>query len=343
MEIEAPGDGVLAAISAQPGNDIPVGRTIAWIVQPGEAPPIEVAQATTGRRLTSDTAATTSLLAKAIPKLAVELRVSPKARRLAKEQGVDLAKLKGSGPEGEIVAADVMAAAGATSAPAPVATYGPVSSMAKLMAKRVTESWTTVPHFHVIRHVDASAIQTSREHHAGVVEQSHKTKLTITDLLIAIIARTLTRHPDMNASWIDGCVRHNPEINVSVAIAVEDGVVAPVIHNADRLGLGEISALRRDLSERARAAKLRPADITGGSFTISNLGMFDVDEFTAIIAPPQAAILAIGRIGDRVVPINGKPAVRPVMTMTLSSDHRIVDGARAALFMRDLVTSILAS
>ena len=134
--------------------------------------------------------------------------------------------------------------------------------------------------------------------------------------------------------------RYNPEINISVAMAVEGGVVAPVIHKADRLDLGEIAALRHDLSERARAAKLRPADITGGTFTISNLGMFDVDEFTAIITPSQAAILAVGRIADRVVPIDGQPAVRPMMTMTLSSDHRVLDGARAALFMRDLVNDI---
>jgi pyruvate dehydrogenase E2 component (dihydrolipoamide acetyltransferase) len=269
---------------------------------------------------------------------APELRASPKARRLAKEQGVDLAKIKGSGPGGEIVAADLMGAAGPSSAPAPTTTHEPVSSVAKLMAKRVTESWNTVPHFYVVREVDASALNAARERHAGAVEQSHGTKLTITDLLVGIVARTLARNPEINASWIDGGVRRNTEINVSVAIAVEGGVVAPVIHHADRLGLGEIAALRRDLSERARGAKLRPADIAGGTFTISNLGMFQVDEFTAIITPPQSA----GCIADRVVPLNGQPVIRPMMTMTLSSDHRVIDGARAAVFMRDLVNSILA-
>ena len=157
------------------------------------------------------------------------------------------------------------------------------------MAKRVTEAWTTVPHFFIVREVDAGALNSARERLASAIEQSHKTKLTVTDLLVAIVARTLVRHPEMNASWIDGRLQYNPEINVSVAMAVEGGVVAPVIHKADRLSLGQIAALRRDLSERARAAKLRPADITGGTFTISNLGMFDVDEFTAIITPPQAA------------------------------------------------------
>lgn len=342
MEIEAPGDGVLAGINAQPGDEIPVGTTIAWIVQPGEAAPVDLAPTTIGRHITADTVARTSVAAPVIHVRAPELRASPKARRLAKEQGVDLAKIKGSGPGGEIVAADLMGAAGPSSAPAPTTTHEPVSSVAKLMAKRVTESWNTVPHFYVVREVDASALNAAHERHAGAVEQSHGTKLTITDLLVGIVARTLARNPEINASWIDGSVRRNTEINVSVAIAVEGGVVAPVIHNADRLGLGEIAALRRDLSERARGAKLRPADIAGGTFTISNLGMFEVDEFTAIITPPQAAVLAIGCIADRVVPINSQPVIRPMMTMTLSSDHRVIDGARAAVFMRDLVNSILA-
>ena len=340
MEIEAPGDGVLAGISAQPGTEVPVGTTIAWLVQPGEALPTDAAQATGGRRVTFDAVPKTSMSAAARPAAADKLRISPKARRLAKEQGVDLSKVQGSGPDGEILAADVMAAAAGSSAPAPIATDGAVSAVAKLMAKRVTEAWTTVPHFFIVREVDAGALNSARERLASAIEQSHKTKLTVTDLLVAIVARTLVRHPEMNASWIEGRLQYNPEINVSVAMAVEGGVVAPVIHKADRLSLGQIAALRRDLSERARASKLRPADITGGTFTISNLGMFDVDEFTAIITPPQAAVLAVGRITDRVVPIKGQPAVRPVMTMTLSSDHRVLDGAKAALFMRDLVNDI---
>jgi pyruvate dehydrogenase E2 component (dihydrolipoamide acetyltransferase) len=195
--------------------------------------------------------------------------------------------------------------------------------------------------FFIVREVDAGALNSARERLASAIEQLHKTKLTLTDLLVAIVARTLQRHPAMNASWIDGKLQYNREINVSVAMAVEGGVVAPVIHKADRLSLGQIAVLRRDLGERARAANLGPSDITGGTFTISNLGMFDVDEFTAIITPPQAAVLAVGRITDRIVPIQGQRAVRPMMTMTLSGDHRIVDGARAALFMRDLVNDIL--
>ena len=341
MDIEAPGDGVLAGISVQPGTEVPVGTTIAWLVQPGEALPTDAAHATGRRRVTLDAAHRTSMSAAASLPAAEKLRISPKARRLAKEQGVDLTKVQGSGPEGEILAADVMSAAAGSSAPASIATGGAVSAVAKLMVKRVTEAWTTVPHFFIVREVDAGALNSARERLASAIEQSHKTKLTVTDLLVAIVARTLVRHPEMNASWIEGRLQYNSEINVSVAMAVDGGVVAPVIHKADWLSLDQIAALRCDLSERARASKLRPADITGGTFTISNLGMFDVDEFTAIITPPQAAILAVGRIADRVVPVNGQPAVRPMMTMTLSSDHRVLDGVKAALFMRDLVNGIL--
>jgi pyruvate dehydrogenase E2 component (dihydrolipoamide acetyltransferase) len=144
----------------------------------------------------------------------------------------------------------------------------------------------------------------------------------------------------MNASWTREGVRTNAEINIGLAMAVDDGVVAPVIHNAPKAALGEIAVQRRDLAERARGGKLRPADIAGGTFTISNLGMFGVDAFTAIIIPPQVAILAVGRIADRVVPVDGRPGIRPMMTLTLSSDHRVVDGARAAEFMRDLTEAI---
>src|SRR5207253_4629212 len=163
---------------------------------------------------------------------------------------------------------------------------------------------------------------------------------TITDLLIGLLAKVLAKHPRMNASWSPEGIRSNPEINVSVAMAVKDGVVGAVIHRANTAKIAEISTLRRELTERARAGRLRPADITGGTFTLSNLGMYRFDAFSAIITPPQAAILAVGSMSDRVVPVDGKPAIRPMMTMTLSSDHRVVDGARAAEFLSDLADAI---
>jgi pyruvate dehydrogenase E2 component (dihydrolipoamide acetyltransferase) len=214
------------------------------------------------------------------------------------------------------------------------------------MAERTTQSWTTVPHFFVTREVDAGALNEARRKLGLEIEKSRGLKLTHTDLLVALAARVLLKHPRVNASWTREGVHTNPEINIGIAMAVDDGVVAPVIHNAHKAELGEIAVQRRDLTERARSGKLRPADIAGGTFTISNLGMFGVDAFTAIIIPPQAAILAVGRIADRVVPVGvgpeARPGVRPMMTLTLSSDHRVVDGARAAEFLRDLAESILS-
>jgi pyruvate dehydrogenase E2 component (dihydrolipoamide acetyltransferase) len=346
MEIESPGDGILAAISAQPGAEVPVGQTIAWILSPGEAPPTDTTPTQTGRRSDSvkETPAQAETVAAPMSAPAQDVRVSPKARRLAKEKGVDLSKLRGSGPGGEILAEDIVAAANATTeATAPAADTSPglvLGPVAKLMAARTAQSWTAVPHFFVSRDVDASNLKAARERHLASVEKDHVVKLTVTDLLVSRVGQTLARHPRVNASWVGETIHLNPGIHVSLAMAVEDGVVAAVIQDADKLDLGEIAVQRRDLAERARAGRLRPSDITGGTFTISNLGMFNVDSFSAIITPPQAAILAVGRIADRVVAVNGQPAIRPMMTLTLSSDHRVIDGAGAAKFLNDLVMAL---
>jgi pyruvate dehydrogenase E2 component (dihydrolipoamide acetyltransferase) len=365
MEIESPGDGVLAGVKVQAGTEVPVGRTIAWIVRPGEVPPADEIAVESGRRTTAgapmgsaiSTAASanqpptpTTSTAQAVNQA---IRISPKARRLAGERGVNLADVRGSGAGGEILASDILAVAEskAASPPAPVDSGSPIS---RLMAERTTQSWTTVPHFFVVREVDAGALNEARQKlgseieklriEESRIERSHGLKLTHTDLLVGLVARVLQKHSRMNASWTGDGVRANVEINIGLAMAVDDGVVAPVIHNANKSALSEIAAQRRDLAERARGGKLRPSDIAGGTFTISNLGMFGVDAFTAIIIPPQAAILAVGAIADRVVPVgvgpDARPGVRPMMTLTLSSDHRVVDGARAAEFLRDLVEAI---
>jgi pyruvate dehydrogenase E2 component (dihydrolipoamide acetyltransferase) len=208
------------------------------------------------------------------------------------------------------------------------------------MAERTTQSWTTVPHFFVVRDLDAGALIEARERQGLAIQQAQGIKLTHTDFLIALLARVLVKHPRVNASWNDGVIRLNHEVNIGVAMAVDDGVVATVIHNAEKADLGEIAVQRRDLTERARAGRLRPSDIAGATFTISNLGMYHVDAFSAIISPPQAAILAVGSIADRVVPVDGRPAIRPMMTLTLSCDHRVVDGARAAVFLNEVAEAI---
>jgi pyruvate dehydrogenase E2 component (dihydrolipoamide acetyltransferase) len=344
MEIESPGAGVLAGIKAKPGDVVPVGQVIGWIVAAGEAPPAEETQAISGRNLAGVSAASSephTTTAANAPSAAREVRISPKARRLAKERGVDLSQFRGSGPDGEITTADVLALADAPSvAPVPAPSSSGLSSIERLMAERTTQSWTTVPHFFLTRDIDSSALNVLREQLLPGIEHAHGVRLTHTDLLVALVARVLFKYKIMNSSWVNGGIQPNPDVNVAVAMAVTGGVVGAVIPKADVLAPWEIAVQRRDLSERARAGRLRPADISGGTFTISNLGMYRVDAFSAIITPPQAAVLAVGAIADRVVPVDGRPGIRPVMTVTLSSDHRVVDGARAADFLDAIAESI---
>jgi len=263
---------------------------------------------------------------------------SPKARRLAAERGLDLRALRGSGPSGAILAADLPAAAASVSTTArPEAARGDgVSHIWRIMADRMTASWTSAPHFYLVREVTVSRLVTWRER----ASKQSGARITYTDLLVRLVAATLAQHPAANASWKDGGILRNAEINIGLAVAIEDGLVVPVLHRADTLTLKDIAARREDLVARAQAGKLRPADIGGGSFTISNLGMYGVDAFNAIVNPPQAAILAVGRIADRVIAVNGQPAVQPTMVLTLSCDHRALDGARGAQFLGALAELI---
>jgi len=342
MEIESPGEGVLAGIKIQAGAEVPVGQTIAWIVRPGEVPPTDEVAHASGRKSTTTSLTPPSANQPASSShstLAQAAKISPKARRLASERGVNLADLRGSGPGGEILAADILAAA-ESKAVVQSATANTDSPISRLMAERTTQSWTTVPHFFVVRDVDTGALNDARQVLGAEIQKSHGVKLTHSDLLVALVARVLQKHSRMNSSWAGAGVSKNADINIGLAMAVDDGVVAPVIPKADAASLSEIATQRRDLTDRARGGKLRHNDIAGGTFTISNLGMFGVDAFTAIIMPPQAAILAVGAITERVVPVDGTPVVRPMMTLTLSCDHRVVDGARAAEFLRDLAAAI---
>jgi pyruvate dehydrogenase E2 component (dihydrolipoamide acetyltransferase) len=345
VEVESPGDGLLAGVTAEVGAVIPVGETIAWLVAPGERPPAKAASAAPGARA-SNTAERTSVTAAAPLRERTQAssapQISPKARRLAKELGVDISRLPGTGPGGVISTEDVQAFADSlgTATPAPAAASEALSQVARLMAERTTQSWTSVPHFFLVRDVDAGALVDAQRKLDAEGGQAQGAPVTLTDLLIAVLARTLAKHPQLNSSWTGEGIRPNPDINISLAVAVKDGVVGAVIHRANMLTISEISAQRMDLRERARAGRLRPADISGGTFTLSNLGMYKVDAFSAIITPPQAAVLAAGAISDRVVARNGQPKVRPMMTITLSSDHRVVDGARAAAFLGELAEAI---
>jgi pyruvate dehydrogenase E2 component (dihydrolipoamide acetyltransferase) len=208
--------------------------------------------------------------------------------------------------------------------------------MWQVMAQRVTQSWTSAPHFYLLREVNASRLITWRER----AQERSEARLTYSDLLVKLVAAALGQHAQVNASWSDAKIVLHREINVSLAVAVERGLVAPVIHRADELSLSQIAARRQHLVSRAQAGKLSLDDLSNGTFTISNLGMYGVDVFNAIVNPPQAAILAVGRIAERIVPINSQPAVQPMMILSLSCDHRVIDGARGAQFLETLADLI---
>lgn len=363
LDIEAPADGVLAAVTGREGDDVPVGQVIGLILAPDERP-----QAPTRRPPVSPVAARIAAehgvepasipaaghrVAKADVLAFLTSRhagsahgpvaASPRARRLAAEHGLSLQTIAGSGPDGAVLAADVLRAAegapappaaSATALPPPAPAPEPATTISasgawQVMAERTAASWRSAPHFYLVREVDAGALLRWREQAGARLT----VRLTITDLLVRLVALALREHPRLNAAWQDGALVQPPAIAVGLAVAVEDGLVVPVIHDADRLGLRAIAERRAALVERAQAGRLSLADVRGGSFTISNLGMYGVDAFNAILNPPQAAILAVGRIAERAVVVGGQVVARPTMALTLSCDHRVLDGARAAQFL----------
>jgi pyruvate dehydrogenase E2 component (dihydrolipoamide acetyltransferase) len=372
VEVEAPASGVLREVSAQPGDVVPVGKTIAMIFAAGDAfspaaaaAPAAVApgpalvkasplarkvaeqhgvdlaavKTASGRIEKADVLAyvesRTGAAGNGAPATVARLAAaSPKARRLAAERGLDLRAVPGSGPGGAVLAADVPAAASRAAAAMPAAPG--VSNVWRIMAERMTASWTTAPHFYLVREVNVSRLVTWRER----ASKRTGVRITYTDLLVKLVAAALVQHPRANVAWRDGAIVPNAEINIGLAVAIDDGLVVPVLHRVDALSLAEIASRREDLVSRAQAGKLRPPDIQGGGFTISNLGMYGVDAFNAIVNPPQAAILAVGRIAERVVALNGQPAVQPTMVLTLSCDHRALDGARGAQFVEALAELI---
>ncbi len=358
VEIEAPATGVLVQVTAREGEEVPVGQPIAVIHEAGDAAgtgPAVIPAPTpvSSARTASSGAAPSAPAASAVPPAPSAAGgghlppASPRARRLARELGVDLAALSGTGLGGAVLASDVLAARGATppaaqgaTTPRATAPEAPdvvtPSTVWRLMAERTTQSWTTVPHFFLLREVNAGRLVAWRE----AWQRRFKEDVTYTDLLVTLVAASLRQHRRLNATWNNGAIKVFPEINIGVAVATDDALVVPVIHRADTLSVTEIAGRLRDVVARAQAGKLRPEDIRGGTFTITNLGMYGVDSFTAVINPPQAAILAVGRIAQRVVPIENAPRVQPVMMLSLSCDHRVVDGVRAAQFLQTLADLI---
>jgi pyruvate dehydrogenase E2 component (dihydrolipoamide acetyltransferase) len=251
---------------------------------------------------------------------------------LAQERGVDLAAVTGSGAGGEITAADVMKADTALPASPQIAAG---STTWARMAERMTQSWTSAPHFYLSRELSAQAMVDRRKHWSAQIPT-----VTYTDMIVGMVAKALRQHLQLNARWKEGAVVVADQIGIGVAVATDAGLLVPVLRRADELALAEIARRRFDLVTRAQSGQLQPDDVVGGTFTISNLGMYGVDTVAPILNPPQAAILGVGRIADRVVAVDRAPAVRPMMTLTLACDHRVVDGARAAQFLETVARGL---
>jgi pyruvate dehydrogenase E2 component (dihydrolipoamide acetyltransferase) len=358
QEVEAEASGVLLKI-AVPEGEADVGTTIAVIGEQGEevpelgdgdAPqsaekpaeaPAREPERTEGRAASAAEQVTEVREPVQTDGAGARIKASPLARRIARERGIELGSLKGTGPEGRVVAEDVeRAAAGAPAVPVGGQTPAvagtvervPLTSVRRTIARRLTEAWQ-IPVFQLVASADMSRVngllELLREDDAGP-------RVTVTDVLTKASAAALMRHREVNAQWSDDAILLFPTANIGIAVAAPQGLVVPVIKNAERLHLAEIAAARSDVVTRARENKLRQEDLDGGTFTISNLGMYRVERFTAVLNPPQAAIVAVGAIEDAVIPIADEVVVRPLMTLSATFDHRTVDGAPAANFLQTL-------
>ncbi len=332
QEVEAEANGVLLKIAVTAG-EVPVGGTIGFIGDQGEAvPDAAPAPAAPAAPPVAAPAPVAAVEAPAAPTSNGRLKASPLARRIARERGVDLTGIRGTGPDGRIVAEDLDRAPAAPAAPALPSgeiESRPLSSVRRTIARRLTQAWT-VPAFQLTVSADMTR---ANELVAKQRELYPDVRITVTDLLTKLCAQALMRHPDMNVQFTEEALLAFPSANVGIAVAAPQGLVVPVVGAAERLTIAQIAAVRADLVSRAREAKLRPEDLDGGTFTISNLGMYEVDEFIAVLNPPQASILAVGATRDQVVARDGEIAIAPLMAMTLTCDHRAVDGATGAEFL----------
>jgi len=361
MEVEAVDEGVLGKILVGDGTEgVKVNAPIAVLVEPGEAVPSGAAAAAPPPRMATTPAPQAPVSAIAAPVASGErVFASPLAKRMAKQAGIDLSSVAGSGPNGRVVRADVEAAVGgakaapasaaapvAAAAPAPRApaaviaaphTLVPHSNMRRVIARRLTEAKSTIPHFYVSMDIEIDALLKLRaELNAKSAKEGPASfKLSVNDLIIKAAALTLRRVPRVNASWTDEALAVYEDVDISVAVSIADGLITPIVRKADQKGLAAISNEMKDLANRAKAGKLKPEEFQGGGFSISNMGMYGVSAFSAIINPPQSAILAVAAGQQRPVVKDGALAVATVMTCTLSVDHRVVDGALGAEWMAE--------
>jgi pyruvate dehydrogenase E2 component (dihydrolipoamide acetyltransferase) len=328
IEVEAPASGILRKVLAERGVDVPVNATLGIIAAANdEIPEIETKIEATAQEKEEVEMSTETQIKMAKP-MDEHALASPAAKRLAREHEVDLAQVKGSGPEGRITEDDVQRfVEEATQLGPRVKEVIPLAGMKKTTAERVSRSFRTAPHSTVIMEVDMS----------NAAKMRKEKQISYTELLVKAVSTALKKHPLLNSTLIEGeKIKVYEDINVGVAVATEQGLVVPVIHNADNKSLEEIASRLRELAEKARTGKLSKEDVAGGTFTITNLGMYGVDMFMPIINPPEAAILAAGRIVDKPMAEGERIVIKPVMSLSLSYDHRIVDGAPAAQFLQEI-------
>jgi pyruvate dehydrogenase E2 component (dihydrolipoamide acetyltransferase) len=345
VEIEAPASGILTNVTASAGDEIPVGNKIAVILAPGEVAipaavhqhPLPEGEGTGEGRPATSTPAPPAEPAVQTWHVGGRIPASPAAKRIAREKGIDLASLKGSGPGGSVLAEDVLRSATSKAAvpgdSAKIKETVQLTPMRRIVGERMAKSKQTAPHFYLTMDADMTEVARSR---SALKDRAERPIPSINDFILSACARALRDFPSLNAAFTEQGVQIYADINIGMAVALDEGLVVPVIRNADRLSLEALAKQSRELADKAQKKKLFPLDYEGGTFTVSNLGMFGVDNFVAIINPPQCAILAVGRVAPRVVPDGEGVAVRSMMTMSLSADHRVVDGAIAARFLQEI-------
>jgi len=365
IEAEAPESGILAGITAKPDDVIPVTTVIGYILAPGESLP-EKATAPTAAAAPAEAKPETPAAA-AAPKAdaaapagdASQVRATPLARSLAREMNVDLTQVAGRGPRGRVHKADVLEfAASHKGAPAMASVSAPAANVAvplpdarirqrislkgprSIIAQRLSYSWSSVPHIYETLSVDMSEVVRLRERVSPVIANATGQKVSYTAILAHAVARILTNHPGLNSSFNGDEIIQWEDVHLGLATSLEDYLIVPVIREAQNKNLQSVVVEMARLLEAARAKRLQPNEMSGSTFTITNLGMFGIEQFTAIINPPESAILAVGKMMDTPVVVDGQVVVRPMMTLTLAVDHRVSDGAAAAKFLVDLKNAL---
>ncbi len=363
MELVARGDGILRKIFLGAGGTAEVGAVIGVIAAEDED--ISEISGVSGAAAPAAASVEEVVVSKTDPDPVVEeptsgttevvplastggrVKASPLARRLAEQAGVDISQVPGSGPGGRVVKRDIEAAKAsgdATPAPSVAPSWTPdeaeyedvqTSQMRKTIAKRLITSIGPVPTFYLTVDVDMSRAMEARKSMNAMLK-TEGAKVSVNDIVLKAVAGALRQHPNCNAQWHDGFIRRYKAVHIGVAVAVEDGLITPVVRHAHLKGITQIGAEVKELAGRAREKKLKPEEYTGATFSVSNLGMFGIHEFTAIINPPEAGILAVGGIEDTPVAVDGEVVVRPRMRITMSCDHRVIDGAQGSRFLQTL-------